>query len=221
MRMTRTRFLALGSPDCDEPRGSAQDNTHCLKFMAACKRIHANPSLLDLGCAGGGLVKDFADDGLIAVGVDGSDANIDRPNSEWNDSRELFFLADIAQPFTVHKDDNSAIPFQFDFVSAWEVLEHIHEKDLPTLFLNIGRHLKSGGFFVGSVSTIHDKVGGIEYHQTIKGMDWWWSMFELYGLKVIDWHDYFRRDEFPRGSGNPHAVGDWSGNEGFHIMATK
>ncbi|MGQ0533304.1 MAG: hypothetical protein ACT4OF_11535 [Caulobacteraceae bacterium] len=52
------KSIADDSLDHIEPRGTAQDNTHWLPFVAKCEAHfgHRDLRYLDLGCAGGGLV---------------------------------------------------------------------------------------------------------------------------------------------------------------------
>lgn len=220
MKLITDHPVAVASADHIHPRGAMQDNTHSPRFVDACRRVFTNPSLLDLGCAGGGLVKDFLDAGLQAYGLEGSDFPKTAAHGEWSRIPENLFCCDITKPFTLTDDGRAA--FQFDVISAWEVLEHIQENDLPQFFQNIVAHLKYGGVFVASIATYPDETPDAKYHVTIKDAEWWENQFSEHGLRPIR-NSYFFHDDFPRGSGNPLALGDWNSNVnpemGFHIVA--
>jgi 2-polyprenyl-3-methyl-5-hydroxy-6-metoxy-1,4-benzoquinol methylase len=205
--------LAIRSADYHHPRGSKQDNTHCPKFVRQCMNLFTPVRVLDLGCAGGGLVKDFLDAGQFAVGIEGSDYPLRHSLGEWPTIPSNLFLADITQPFEVNQDGFQA---KFDIVTAWEVLEHVREEDLPALFTNIREHLIPHGLFIGSISTIPDEEGGVRWHETLNDSFWWEQQFKAAGF--VPSKAQMERHVFPRGSGNPLATGDWSGNEGFHVI---
>lgn len=222
MKLITDNPIAVDSADHQYPRGAMQDNTHCPKFVHACKRAFKHPSLLDLGCAGGGLIRDFIDAGLVAVGLEGCDYLLRNHAGEWGNTSLLCNLltVDITKPFTLTRDGRTA--FQFDVISAWEVLEHIHECDLPQLFSNIKEHLELEGIFVASVATYPDENQNAKYHVTIKPREWWEQQLAKNGLRPIP-NTFFQHEEFPRGSGNPLALGDWNARNnpemGFHIVA--
>ena len=58
-------------------------------------------------------------------------------------------------------------------ITAWEVIEHIHERDLPALFTNISNHLAPGGYFVASTTDVPDVHEGVDLHQTKWTNDQW------------------------------------------------
>lgn len=161
--------VALTSVDHLHPRGTKQDNTTCSAFVEA----FADPvwsTYLDLGCAGGGLVKQFHEAGKLAVGIEGSDYGRVNQFAEWATIPELLFTADITKPFRVMKDGQ---PLRFRLVTAWEVLEHIQEESVPQLLSSIREHLEAGGYFLGSISKMSDNVNNVEYHCTQREPEWW------------------------------------------------
>ena len=110
----------------------------------------AHIRLLDLGCAGGGLVRSLLSDGCFSLGVEGSDVSRRYKMAEWATCPWHLLTADITQPFTIV--DNADRPVLFNVVTAWEVLEHIPEAGIPVLIENVLRHLgDGGGFFIASV----------------------------------------------------------------------
>ena len=104
--------VALDSLDHVYPLGTALDNTINLEFN---ERIYAlfpgkTISILDLGCAGGGMVKSFVDAGHIAVGLEGSDYNLKHKRAEWATVPDNLFTCDCSRPFILH--DGSDYPYQ-------------------------------------------------------------------------------------------------------------
>src|SRR5205807_1330748 len=112
-------------------------------------------AVLDLGCAGGGFVRSLLDDGHLAVGLEGCDLPQAARLGEWGTISQHLHTCDITQPFTV-RDRDSGRPLVFDAITAWEVMEHIRDADLPVLMANVRKHLAPDGLFLCSVSTIAD-----------------------------------------------------------------
>ena len=66
--------VAYGSLDHTDPTGAISDNTRNYGFYNKCRLLYGeNLSFLDLGCAGGGLVFEFALNGHVSIGLEGSD----------------------------------------------------------------------------------------------------------------------------------------------------
>lgn len=176
--------IAYESYDHIEPKGTAADNTHCPAFVARVEELSngAKIKFADLGCSGGGLVKDFIDAGHDAIGIEGSDYSLRNKRAEWATIPEHLTTADITKPFFIVTD---GITGQCDIITAWDVLEHISEVDLGVLITNIRNNLKTGGLFVASVATFEDHP----HHVTLKEKDWWLNLFKKY--KLIDAGDGF------------------------------
>ena len=211
--------VAIKSDDHVYPRGTSNDNTRYPRFVYAAERaIGQKLSVMELGCAGGGLVLDFILAGHDAIGIEGSDYSAVWRRAEWANIPERLFTADITKPFGAFAD---GVPQQFDLITAWEVLEHIRDDDLDGLFDNIRRHLAPDGMFCGSVATFEDRdpVSGAVWHVTVKPYDWWANRIMDAGFEIVK--GLFSTADFPRGSGNPRAVWDWDAaatpEMGFHI----
>ena len=198
-----TRYpVAYESHDHQVPHGTANDNTHYPWFVTKTQRLFERKvKHMDLGCSGGGLVKDFLDANHFSVGVEGSDYSLKTQRAEWKTIPNNLFTADITKPFTVYDGellprDMVFKPIQFDVISAWEVMEHIQEADLIGLFDNIRKHLQPEGLFVCSIADFEDPG----YHVTLKPRPWWVEKFKENGL--IDTHglyvegDYVRQSSF-------------------------
>jgi 2-polyprenyl-3-methyl-5-hydroxy-6-metoxy-1,4-benzoquinol methylase len=218
--------LADQSNDHIEPWGTKNDNTRSPRFVAACERQFGNRKLaaMDLGCSGGGLVFDFLLTGHSAVGLEGSDYSFEAKRAEWKFIPGNLFTCDITKPFSVVKE-NSDDRESFDIISAWEVMEHIREVDLPQLFSNINNHLSDQGVFVGSIALYDDIVNGISYHPTVRPREWWEQRFLENGLRMSadEYGDFLRFADYCRGTGNGPMDPDFSKtpDQGFHFIARK
>lgn len=218
MRVVAHRQVADASPDHLHPRGTAHDNTRSLRFVLACERLFGGRlTLLDLGCAGGGLVLDFVLRGHPAVGIEGSDYSLKHRRGEWAVIPDRLFTADLTVPFTV--EDTEGAPAAFTIITAWELLEHIAESDLEALLSNVSRHLAHDGVFVGSVAMYEDTVDGVKWHQTVCSREWWLQKFANHGFEMIE-PSPFTDTEFCRGSGNGIDDVDFAINPdlGFHFI---
>ncbi len=95
--------VAADSDDHLVPWGTQLDNTRWPRFVRACEALVGRGPLrmMDLGCAGGGLVLDFLLAGHSAVGIEGSDFSVVRQRAEWRTIPFNLFTADITKPFTI------------------------------------------------------------------------------------------------------------------------
>ena len=141
---------ALSSPDYYDPIGAKQDNHSNENYLADLARVAGKDkfSYLDLGCAGGQSVVDLHSRGHIACGVEGSDLNImlnhslNHVDKNWKLYKDIcLFKADITKPFLLSNGIDN-IAHKFDIVTAWDVLEHPKEDNIPAVLENIKLHLK-------------------------------------------------------------------------------
>lgn len=150
-------------------------NQHLFKLFDGVK-----PSTLEFGCAGGAVVRSLIDDGCLAIGLEGSDYNQARQAGEWAVIPDNLMTCDLGYPFTLSNGDGK--PYQFDVITAWEFIEHLPEERLPTMMDNIKRHLKVGGYFIGSSTSYSIPNREIQYHQTGHELEWWEDLFKNHGL---------------------------------------
>ena len=202
--------LAGWSADHLHPKGTATDSTVRPGFNKRLYAVFPGARLLDLGCAGGGLVRSVLDDGPLAAGIDGSDYSQVRGRAEWGVIPGHLFTADITEPFQVHDGDG---PMSFDAITMWEVLEHIPDDRLGRLFANVARHLDDGGMVICSVSRRADEWEGYSYHVTVHDEAWWASRLAGLGWRV-------RPDLFPLF--DPEWVrGPQNGMDSFPMVVTR
>jgi 2-polyprenyl-3-methyl-5-hydroxy-6-metoxy-1,4-benzoquinol methylase len=142
--------------------------------------------VLDLGCAGGGLVEDFLEAGHDAYGIDGAEA---AKREAWLRHPERFFQADISRSFYIEGRC-------FDVVTAFEVLEHLSEQSAIGLVQKVDVYLQRRGIFIATISLVPDEVDGVQYHQTVRPADWWREVLEGNGFTLLD--DPFTEEEWPR-----------------------
>lgn len=136
--------------------------------------------MLDLGCSGGGFVKSILDNDGFAIGIEGSDYSKKNKRAEWATIPNYLFTADIGEPFKLLKNNDIV---KFNVITAWELIEHISEDKLRTVFENINHHLVPNGVVIMSVSTKKDIIDGVNLHQTVKSKDWWIKIFFELGFK--------------------------------------
>jgi len=120
--------VAIETTDHQLPSGAIRGSTTHPDFNRALRKLLCGTKfrLLDLGCAGGGLVRSFLQEGVEAIGIEGSDHPRRMGLGEWNRCPLHLFTYDITEPFQLEFATNEIV--QFDVITAWEVLEHIPEE---------------------------------------------------------------------------------------------
>ncbi len=204
--------VAYDSPDHMFPVGTLNDNSVSVGFNRKLYELIPAPlvRLLDLGCAGGGLVKSILDDGGFAVGVEGSDRSRKAKRAEWATIPRHLFTADCTDRFMLFETGfrpGSIDAVHFNVITAWEFWEHIAEDRLAGVVRNIRWHLQPDGFCIGSVATFDDWQDGKKtpVHQTLHPKPWWIDKFQELGLKhAPDIEDHFQGD-LVRGGYDPNG----------------
>lgn len=225
--------VAQSSIDHLFPHGTMQDDSRSPAFNSKLAELMAwihgseyKPRLLDIGCAGGGMVEDFYDMGWDAIGIEGSDYSKNLARASWGTIPDRLFTCDATKEFAIIAvegipDGDHVVPLEhFDVITAWEFLEHIAlGKDLDTLAMNIISHLRPGGLFICSVANYSYMHEGQQYHPTVRPFDWWWGCMEAYGfVRQTEMEDNFNPDAWVRHSNN--TVNDYGdGSKCFVFQA--
>lgn len=223
LRLETEHPLAGASDDHKHPRGAIFDNSVNYGFNLKLYQslgFRENIFMMDLGCAGGGLVRSFLEDGHTAIGLEGSDISKRLRSGEWDTIPYHLFPCDITKPFRIV--DAGGAPVLFDAITSWEVLEHIPKAALAGLIANIKKHLRPGGLFIGSVDMLPDgnPLTGAVYHVTLESKAWWLAQFAEGGLIEAENHGFATQD-MVRGSGL--SLKDWRPEDGggFHLVLRK
>ena len=216
--------IAEGSNDHISPASTTEGVSRPTLFVQNCISVLGQDiKCLDLGVGAAGLVFEYVMNQVLAVGIDGSDFCRINRIGYWPLLPKNLFTCDITKPFSFLSRDTQAL-INFNVITMWEVLEHITESDLPTLFSNISRHLNKDGYFIGSVSLVEyvDSIGN-PYHVTLKPRDWWKTKFIESGFVILEVHP-FNEKLFCRGNGprfqDYHNYG-LNPNEGFWFVAQR
>jgi SAM-dependent methyltransferase len=180
--------VAVDSPDFLVPHGTKLDNSKNQLFNKKLYTLFGGKTLhiLDLGCSGGGFVKDCIDDGHIGIGLEGSDYSKKIGRAEWRTIPKNLFTCDIAAEFSLKAVDENSLTeseVKFDAITAWEFIEHIKTEDLPKVCNNVIRHLKKGGVWIMSVSPNEEVIDGMKLHQTVENQEWWENFFHSMGFR--------------------------------------
>ncbi len=196
--------VAFDSPDHLSPWGTRRDNSVNQRFNN--KLYHLYPMgrfirVLDLGCSGGGFVRNCVDDGCFAVGLEGSDYSRQHRRAEWRTIPEHLFTCDITRSFEIFLELNgqAAERAQFDVVTSWELMEHIPEPDLAMVAANVQRHLAPGGLWIMSVSPRPDIINGVNLHQTVQPRAWWIRKFAELGFENLPAYVRYFNTQWVRG----------------------
>lgn len=208
--------IADWSPDHKWPMGTANDNSVWPRFDAKVIQRWPEVRLLDLGCAGGGLVRSILGyPGALAVGIDGSDYSRVHQRAEWPHIPGHLFTADATMPFHIERD---GAPLLFDVVTAWEFFEHIPEEKLAATLWNVRSHLEPDGVLMASISTIHHRagtidhdIGEVEYHATVRPASWWLGFLGALGWELDGELTGYVEPDWVRGprTGNPSLCAAW------------
>lgn len=173
--------VALDSPDHLWPHGTARDNSRCPEFCELVERHFGGRPLfcLDLGCSGGGLVRDWLERGHHALGLEGSDYSRKRGRAEWATIPENLLTCDCSRPFQVLYE---GAPARFDVITGWEFFEHIPEDRIKTLMTNVRNHIAPGGLVLASIPCHRDPP----WHLCLHERPWWNQVFANHGFEVSE-----------------------------------
>lgn len=182
MKIKTEHPVAYDSPDHLCPWGTARDNSTDYGFILEIESFFNGKKIktLDIGCSGGQLTIDFHNRGHEAIGIEGSDYSVVNQRANWPQyHNNLLFTCDATKPYEV-LDEKEEKLVKFDLITAWEVVEHIHEKDFEMFFENILSHLKEDGIFCASINPYEDTRDGFDIHQSVFDQEKWYSILKKF-----------------------------------------
>src|SRR3989338_429256 len=217
--------IAVESSDHIFPESTLEGLVRYPRLVKKAKEIFGdNMSFLDIGCGAGALVFDFAIEGVLSIGIDGSDTCLRANNNYWRNLPKNFFTCDVTKKFSYV--DSSEKQKKFDLITSWEVLEHIPESGLNQMLKNIQDHLTDDGYFIGTCSLLEysNPKTGVIYHVTLKSKEWWSNLFREENLQIVEDGHLFSFNDFYRGVGGRYEdLHNYSDDQsaGFQFVAKK
>lgn len=197
--------IAIDSDDHHYPDGVHLDNHFYTPFADSVENFYnyRKICLLDLGCAGGGLVAGMTERGHIAVGLEGSDhcLNIKQEiinklgsmplgYQNWqNYGNKNLFTCDITYDYEIRNNDEL---MTFDLITCFDVMEHFHEERIDKFLEMVVKHLKPNGIFAANIAMFNlekDKIieeGRVEYHKSLFSKEKWLNILSK-RLKEIEY----------------------------------
>lgn len=172
------------------PKGGARhDNSTNRRFNKKLSALYGGRklSVLDIGCSGGAFVKSLIDDGNTAVGLEGSDYSRRTKRAAWALIPDNLFTCDVTCRFDILESERRE-RICFDVVTAWEVMEHIRESELPALIDNVKRHMLDDSLWIMSIATYSSMSGDVQLHVLRKPKEWWITRLEESGLHHSEDH---------------------------------
>ena len=149
-------------------------------FTATAKHITETfkpKKLLDAGTAKGFLVYALCQAGVDAYGIDISKYAVDNAMLEVKDRIRLGAIQKLDYPAN-----------SFDVVTAFDVLEHIKEEEIPQVCSELIR--VSRKWVVVRVPTKEEPGDLDAYHETVKPKQWWEKQLVAAGGKVVPCEPY-------------------------------
>jgi predicted TPR repeat methyltransferase len=166
--------IAFDSPDHLYPWGTKRDNNTNEGFIRdIISRFLSDNKVrvIDLGCSGGGLIKNWLDYTEYAIGLEGSDYSVKHERAEWPElHNKNLFTCDVTRPYQIMYDDK---PYKANIITAWELIEHIEPTRVDDFFKMIDNHLEVDGIFVGSGTDSSDCPEGQELHLSPYEKSFW------------------------------------------------
>lgn len=146
---------------------------HMMKYLKYLRK-GSSLKMLDIGCGEGYYVRDAIEEGIDAYGIDTSTHALENAVSEVKDRISFGSLTKI--PFG---DE------EFDVMTAFDVIEHIHPKDTSNAVKEIDRVLKPNGIMI--ITTPSTNFGSWVFdltHINVRPPRFWKLIFEEYNLRV-------------------------------------
>jgi ubiquinone/menaquinone biosynthesis C-methylase UbiE len=146
---------------------------HMMKYMKFLRK-GSSLKMLDVGCGEGYYVRDAIEEGIDAYGIDISTYALENALAEVKDRITSGSITEI--PFA---DE------EFDIMTAFDVIEHIHPKDTLNAVAEIRRVLKPDGIVIITTpsSNFGDWVSDLT-HINVRPPKFWKIILEEHNFKV-------------------------------------
>jgi SAM-dependent methyltransferase len=146
---------------------------HIMKYMKFLRK-GSSLKMLDVGCGQGYYVRDAMEEGINAYGIDISTYALENALAEVKDRITFGSITEI--PFA---DE------EFDVMTAFDVIEHIHPKDTLNAVAEIRRVLKPDGIIIITTpsSNFGDWVSDLT-HINVRPPKFWKLILEEHNFKV-------------------------------------
>jgi ubiquinone/menaquinone biosynthesis C-methylase UbiE len=146
---------------------------HMMKYMKYLRKGSCL-KMLDIGCGEGYYLRDATEEGIDAYGIDISTHALENALAEVKDRITFGSITEI--PFA---DE------EFDIMTAFDVIEHIHPKDTLKALAEIRRVLKPDGIVIITTpsSNFGDWVSDLT-HINVRPPKFWKLILEEHNLKV-------------------------------------
>jgi SAM-dependent methyltransferase len=146
---------------------------HMMKYLKFLRK-GSSLKMLDVGCGEGEYVKDAIEEGINAYGIDISTYALENALAEVKD--RITFGSITGIPFA---DE------EFDIMTAFDVIEHIHPKDTLNAVAELRRVLKPDGIVIITTpsSSYGDWVSDLT-HINVRPPKFWKIILEEHNFKV-------------------------------------
>jgi len=226
------------------PCSAGEDNSTSLKLIDKIGEHYAKTigvdkndlrlNCLDLGCGGGQLIVDLNKQSFTdtCIGLDGIAGTIGWPN--WLTYPNNFYNVDLSKEYTILNAQTSE-PMQFDLITSWEMIEHLHPQDIDIFFKTLHKHLSPTGMFIGSIAMFpdtRDTNGFYEghphhdptteqfvLHQTVMSREEWRETLKDYNLHEYPFKDSRYKCGYLATRDHPDSPTGLLGS--FYLMITK
>lgn len=147
---------------------------HMMKYIKFLRKGSSSVNLLDVGCGEGYYVRDALEEGIDAYGIDTSSYAVENALDEVKDRISFGSITEI--PFG---DE------EFDVMTAFDVIEHIHPKDTLDAVAEIRRVLKPDGIIIITTpsSNFGDWVSDLT-HINVRPPKFWKLILEEHNFEV-------------------------------------
>ena len=167
------KFYEAYNAEYYSERITNKSKKHMMKYMKFLRK-GSSLKMLDIGCGRGYYVRDALEEGINAYGIDVSTHALENALAEVKDRITFGSITEI--PFG---DE------EFDVMTAFDVIEHIHPKDTLNMMEEIRSLLKSDGIII--ITTPNSNFGSWVFdltHINVRPPKFWKLIFEEHNFKV-------------------------------------